>query len=139
MPGNKKHVQAIRKIEGCQVAYDSEDVFTLEIYTQLPPLPAVSWTEGLFGKDFVHRAGTVGVPDNRVEEVIPHLQRLPYLRRVVVLQSDTSSDGQVQAAVEKIRASVPDVEALLLQFDFHIGGHHGSGEEQLVGLGRNAS
>jgi len=121
VPGEqKKHVQAIRKIEGCQVAYDSEDVFTLEVYTQLPPLPAVSWTEGLFGKDFVHRAGTVGVPDNRVEEVIPHLQRLPYLRRVVVLQSDTSSDGQVQAAVEKIRASVPDVEALLLQFDFHI-------------------
>lgn len=116
----KKHVQAIRRIQGCEVAYDGEDVFAPQISTQLPPLPAVSWTEGLFGKDFVHRAGTVGVPENRVDEVIPHLQRLPYLRRIVVLQSDSGSHGQAQGAADKIRASVPNVEAVLLHISFEI-------------------
>lgn len=118
----KAHVQAIRRIEGCQVAYDGEDVFTFAMNTSntLPPLPPVSWTESLFGRDFVHRAGTVGVPEDRVDEVLPHLQQLPYLRRVVVLKTDASSDERFNAAAQKIQTAVPGVESVLLQFDLEI-------------------
>lgn len=115
----KEHVLAIRSIEGCQVAYDGEDVFQPTFSNKVPPLPPVTWTEGLFGKDFVHRAGTVGLPDTRVDEVVPHLQRLPYLRRVVVLKSDSSND-QVEAAAKRIEREVVGVETVMLEFDFNI-------------------
>jgi hypothetical protein len=116
-----KEVRAIRGIEGCEVAYDGEDVFDVRIFDKPPPLPPVSWTESLLGKNFVHRAGTVGVPAARVEEALPHLTRLPYVRRVRVLQTSDCSEEQVGAAAKKIRQALPDVDTIMLAFDFNIG------------------
>jgi hypothetical protein len=118
----KEAVQAILRIEGCQVAYDGEDVFVPKLYIgKRPPLPPVTWTESLFGKDFAHRAGTVGLPATRVDEVVPQLRRLPYLRRVVVLRDEGSGDRQVEAAAERIGREVPSAETIMLEFVFNIG------------------
>lgn len=114
-------VREILKIEGCEVAYDGEDVYSPDLhFGKRPPLPPVSWSESLFGKDFVHRAGTVGLPAARVDEVIPQLQRLPYLRRVIVLKKGDCDDQQLEAAAEKIEHDVPSVETLMLEIDFDI-------------------
>jgi hypothetical protein len=120
----RDEVRAILKIEGCEVAYDGEDVFDPKLYFgKQPPLPPVTWTESFFGKDFVHRAGTVGLPATRVDEVTPHLRQLPYLRRVVVLKTDDSSEEQVEAAAKKIEQDFPDIETVMLEFDFDIKDH----------------
>jgi hypothetical protein len=116
----KEEVQAIRKVQGCQVAYDGQDVFELKFFDKIPPLPPVTWTESLLGKDYVHRAGTVGVPAARVHEILPHLKRLPYLRRVVILKREDSTQEQVDAAAAKIEHDLPGVETVLLEFDFNI-------------------
>ena len=113
-------MRSIRRIAGCQVAYDGEDVFMANFSVTTPPLPPVTWAEALFGKDFVHRAGTVGLPGNRVDEVMPHLGRLPYLRRVIVLKTDETSESQVKAAADKITHAMPWLDTVLLEFDFNI-------------------
>ena len=116
----KEEVQAIQKVQGCQVAYDGEDVFELKFFDKIPPLPPVTWAESLLGKHYVHRAGTVGVPAARVHEILPHLKRLPYLRRVVILKTEDSTQEQVGAAAAKIEHDVPGLETVLLEFDFNI-------------------
>ena len=116
----EQEVLALRRIDGCQVAYDGEDVFVVKFFDKPPPLPPVTWTEALLGKDFVHRAGTVGLPANRVDEVMPHLERLPYLRRVVVLKTDGSPEKEVEVAAKRIENTMPGVETVMLEFDFNI-------------------
>lgn len=115
-----QEVLAIRKIEGCQVTYDGEVSLGFAFGGDRPPLPPSTWSEALLGKNFVHRAGTVELRANRVDEVMPHLERLPYIRRVLVTKADDSPQEQVEAAVDKIKNAMPELETLMLEYDFEI-------------------
>jgi hypothetical protein len=103
------------------VTYDGDVAYTFAFGGEKPPLAPVTWTEALLGKNFVHRAGTVELHANRVDEVMPHLERLPYLRRVFVAEADDSPQEQVEAAADKIKNAMPELETVMLQYDFEIG------------------
>jgi hypothetical protein len=120
----KEAVQALRKLDFCDVTYDGKDVYQTRFVfglDELFPPPPLTWAERLFGKDFVHRAETVGVPCSLAEEAIPHLRRLPYLRKVFVLGLDNISDDQLETVAEQVQKEVPAAEVLRLRFDFRTG------------------
>lgn len=120
----KEAVQALQKLDFCDVTYDGKDVYepisVLDLSERFPD-PPLTWAESLFGKDFVHRAETVGVPYSQVDEAVPHLRRLPYLRSVFVLGLDDISDDRLEAVTKQVQKEVPAAEVVRLRFDFRTG------------------
>jgi hypothetical protein len=105
-------VIAIESIANCQVVYDGEDFF-VERQQATSELRTESWPEALLGKDLFHRVGTVRLPVDRVEESLPYMTRLPYLRMVHVMKNN-SSDKEKDLAIRRIRDEVPGVEDILV-------------------------
>lgn len=128
----RETVAALSRIDACEVAYDGGDVFDLtDLFRQFfgdkrsCRLAPVSWAEGIFGKHFTHRCETVGVDYFHVDEVLPYLGKLPYLRQVVIqrlIGGESEADWTgASAAMAKIRACVPGIEPKFIEFDTRIG------------------
>ena len=123
-------VCAIRSISGCEVSYDCDPrrVFDPDIKLIVavmegkppPPAPKATWTERLLGRDFAHRAVSVGVPLAQVHAVLPHLKHLPCLQSVYVLQPDKGSEAETQAAVDQIEQEVPGIAVIALLIDYDL-------------------
>lgn len=109
-------VLAIRAIEDCRVIYDGEFFFA-EHHRESSGSGKKKWPEALLGKDLFHRAGTVRLPANRVDEALPHLKRLPYLRLVAVSTSDNDSRKEVDRAVKRIGQAIPRLEDIMVEMN----------------------
>jgi hypothetical protein len=114
-----REVLAIRTIEGCRVIYDGETFFAKR-HPESSISPSKKWPESLFGKDLFHRAGTVRLPANRVDEAMPHLKRLPYLRMVAVSRNESISKEEVGVAIKRIGQAIPELENIMVEFDFKL-------------------
>lgn len=113
-----REVLAIRTIEDCQVVYDGE-TFSAERHRASSAPPPETIPESLLGKDLFHRAGTVRLPADRVDEALPHLKRLPYLRLVVVARSNSKSKNDVEFAVKRIGEEIPGLENIMVEMDLN--------------------
>jgi hypothetical protein len=111
-----REVFAIRTIEDCQVVYDGER-FSAERHRASSAPPPQTLPESLLGKDLFHRAGTVRLPADRVDEALPHIKRLPYLQRIEVHKYGDSDGDILQEDAEKIRSAMPNVETVVAGFD----------------------
>jgi hypothetical protein len=111
-------VLAIRTIEDCRVIYDGEFFFA-EHHPESSVSGTRKWPEALLGKDLFHRAGTVRLPANRVDEALPHLKRLSYLRLVAVSKSDGKSREEVDLAVKRIGQAIPGLEDIMVEMNLN--------------------
>ena len=57
------------------------------------------------------------MPANRVDEALPHLKRLPYLRLVAVSTSDNDSRKEVDLAVKRIGQAIPKLEDIMVEMN----------------------
>ena len=111
-------VLAIRTIEDCRVIYDGEFFFA-ERHPDSCVSSTKKWPEALLGKDLFHRAGTVRLPAKRVDEAMPHLMRLPYLRLITVCKSDNNSMNEVDLAVKRIGQAIPGLEDIMVEMNLN--------------------
>ena len=56
---------------------------------------------------------------DRVDEALPHLKRLPYLRLVAVSTSDNDSRKEVDRAVKRIGQAIPGLEDIMIEMSIH--------------------
>lgn len=116
-------VLAIRTIADCRVIYDGENFFA-ERHPESSAPGTRKWPEALLGKDLFHRAGTVRLPANRVDEALPHLKCLPYLRLVAVSKSDSKSrkevaTKEVDLAIKRIGQAIPGLEDVVIEMNLN--------------------
>mgnify|MGYP000895459324 CR=1 FL=1 len=125
--------QSLRGLHGCEIVYNNETrrPYDFEFHVREPgqALPEVKkqpWTERLLGKDFVHGATKVGVTLDQIDKALPHLERLPYLREVLIRLPDLPDSDEAQTversrvAIAKIKEALPRVEVSSFSFDFQI-------------------
>jgi hypothetical protein len=77
--------------------------------------------ERLFGKHFARHVVTVEARSNRVDEILPQLQRLPYLRTVTVFLVGNGHDDKVDdSVIERTKQALPGVEVGGIEYDFSL-------------------
>ncbi|MFM7517280.1 MAG: hypothetical protein ACKO3V_10070 [Pirellula sp.] len=101
-------VSAIEAIGNSRVVYDGED-FSVESHRNASGVQSESWSETLLSKDLFHRAGTVILPVDRVEEAMPYMKRLPYLR-MVQISSGMDSEREKEFAFRRLEQEIPGLE-----------------------------
>lgn len=118
---------AIMAIPGCVVFYDRQgwmkhgsgyyncDIDGCPWY--LVGLEPERGIRDLFGEHFGRRVVTVELSLGHFSDAIPHVKRLPYLKKIKVLSPDTQHDEQLDSAVEVIRRSFPGVEVWGVELD----------------------
>ena len=107
----REAVAALCAIEDCEVCYeyDPQTAHTdlARHFENWPDPPEPTWLEELLGAEIFHQALTVHIGCDDVEQALPHLLRLPYLKQVFI---DAFNQGEYEPAFQRLAPHLPGVK-----------------------------